>query len=154
MIGNYLKKSKLVMKKFKNVLSNEEMSRIRKKMDEVKIANDKMKAKAKNLNFQFQIKEFVPKEPQKTKTFMLDDYIEQEQDLNLPDVPSEILEPGKTEQENLDYKSKPVEEIENRLTKLKFSIKPGSKMKLFQEFSQSNLKKMILKFQVLFMMML
>ena len=44
MVGNYLKKSKLVMKKFKNVLSSVEMSRIQKKMDEVKIANDKMKA--------------------------------------------------------------------------------------------------------------
>ena len=121
MINNFLKKSKQVIRKFKNNLSNREMSGIQKKMDEVKIANHKMKAEAENLHFQFQVKEFVPKKSQKTKTFMLDDYIEQDQDeLKLPDVPSGTPEHDKSEVGKLDTKPNPFEDIESRLTKLKF----------------------------------
>ena len=60
------------MVKFNNILSNKEKSRIQKKMDEVKNIVNSKKVKDK-------------------RKFMLDDYIETEEDLRLKEFPSESL---------------------------------------------------------------
>ena len=125
MISNFLKKSKQVMIKFQNDLSNKEKSRIQEKMDEVKIANDKMKVGVEDENDKFKslnIKEFVPQKVKKTNIFKPNEYTEEanEDELKLPDVPSRAPELDKAEFGNLDTKPNPFQDIENRLTKLKF----------------------------------
>ena len=104
MIENFLKKSRQVMVKFNNILSNKEKSRIQKKMDEVKDIVNSKKVKDK-------------------RKFMLDDYIETEEDLRLKEFPSESLKPAPAQAKiaNLDSKANSLDEdIENRLTKLRF----------------------------------
>ena len=81
-----------------------------------------MKAEAKNVvKSKKQVNnEFKPKEAQKTRTSMLNERLEQEENLNLPEVPGGALEPVKAELVNYGTKANSFEDLEKRLTKLKF----------------------------------
>ena len=120
MIENLLSKSKQIMTK--NTIFKKDMSIIKMKINQVKIANKNMKAEAKNVvKSKKQVnKEFKPQEAQKTRTSMLDEHLEQEENLNLPEVPGGALEPVKAELVNYGTKANSFEDLEKRLTKLKF----------------------------------
>ena len=76
--------------------------------------NDKMKESPENKigkNVHVQTMEVLPQEARNPNVLTLDEYIEVDENINLPEVPSNVLEP---KEDNLD------KEIESRLTKLKF----------------------------------
>ena len=120
MIENFLSKSKQVMDK--NTLSMKDMSIIKLKINQVKVANKNMKAEAKIVvkSKKHVNKEFKPQEAQKTRSSMLDEHVEQEENVNLPEVPGGALEPVKAELVNHGTKANSFEDLEKRLTKLKF----------------------------------
>ena len=120
MIENFLSKSKQVMDK--NTLSMKDMSIIKLKINQVKVANKNMKAEAKIVvkSKKHVNKEFKPQEAQKTRTSMLDEHVEQEENVNLPEVPGGALEPVKAKLVNYGTKANSFEDLEKRLTKLKF----------------------------------
>ena len=67
-------------------------------MDEVKRIKDKMNESAKNKigkNVHVQTMEVLPQEAGNSNVFTLDEFIEVEESLKLPDVPKTILEPTK-----------------------------------------------------------
>ena len=120
MIENLLSKSKQIMTK--NTIFKKDMSIIKMKINQVKIANKNMKAEAKNLdksNKQMS-KEIKQQDVQKPKTLKLDEHVEQEENVKLTEIPVGALEPVKTEPVNFDRKANSFEDLENRLTKLKF----------------------------------
>ena len=82
-----------------------------------------MKIEDRNYKFKsLNIKEFIPQKVWKTNVVKPNEYIEEEKEdeLKLPDVPSGTPELDKAEFGNLDTKPNPFEDIESRLTKLKF----------------------------------
>ena len=82
-----------------------EMSRIKKKMDEIQTVNDKMKAEVTSL---VKSKKFL-----NTKVFIFD-----EEDPRFPKVPNDSLEPVKAEMKNLDTKDSDLKDIENKVDKI------------------------------------
>ena len=128
--SNFLTKSQQVMVQFKNVLSEQERSNIFNRMNKVKSVNAKMKSKVKNFaqrkrnpsqKFRPVKQKSMPQQNQKPKISELDENNEQDEDLMLPEVPTEICESVKLDVANLGTKANSRDEdIEKRLTKLQF----------------------------------
>ena len=99
-------------------------------MNNVKSANAKMKAKVKNVAQRSKSyqksrpmkQNTMPQECQKTKISKLIKHKEHEEDLELPEVPTETFETVRADLVNVDMKANLLnEDIERKLTKLKFS---------------------------------
>ena len=115
MIQHYLSKSRRILSQSENHFSDNEISIIETKMDEMKVLKNKMKeSQDKTRDVTKTFEKAIPTQNHKPKILKLDEYFDQENDIYLPEVPSEILEPKKAD---LVYRD---EEIERRLTKLKF----------------------------------
>ena len=115
MIQHYLSKSRRILSQSENHFSDNEISIIETKMDEMKVLKNKMKeSQDKTRDVTKTFEKAMPTQNHKPKILKLDEYFDQENDIYLPEVPSEILEPKKAD---LVYRD---EEIERRLTKLKF----------------------------------